>query len=190
MRSQRADIEHQYRSNINGYERRTAEYNVQINQTLQTIQHYEELLQQSQQHQSVPTTPDGPLPGTSMSPYANAFTSFTFPSLNSQMNGSTPGSMRGGRGRSSSMLSNVSGFTDSFDELYSPSGYTLGNPFQAPLTNGRNGSHGSGSLSSGTSSQSSSQRDPMSPIQTIKPMMVRSATGGSGGLMSPIGTGR
>jgi hypothetical protein len=191
LRQQRADVENQYRSNINGYERRTEDFNIQISQTMQTIQHYEELLQQqSQQHMSVPTTPDGPLPGTSMSPYANAFTSFTFPSLNSQMNGSTPGSMRGGRGRSSSMLSNVSGFTDSFDEPYSPSGYTLGNPFHAPLPNGRSGSHGSGSLSSGTSSQSSSQRDPMSPVQTIKPMMVRSPTGGSNGFMSPIGTGR
>lgn len=156
---------------------------------LQTIQHYEELLQQSHHHMSVPTTPEGPLPGTSMSPHANAFTSFTFPSLNSHIN-STPGSVRGGRGRSSSMLSNVSGFTDGFDEPHSPSGYVLGNPFTAPLLNGRNGSHGSGSLSSGTSSQSSSQRDPMSPIQTIKPMMIRSPTGGSGGLMSPIGSGR
>jgi hypothetical protein len=192
LRHQRADVESQYRGNINSYERRTEELNMQISQTLQTIQQLEELLvQQSQQHMSVPTTPDGPLPGTSMSPYANAFTSFTFPSLNSHMNGSTPGSMRGGRGRSSSMLSNVSGFTDGFDEPHSPSTYTLGNPFHAPLVNGRNGSHGSGSLSSGTSSQSSSQRDPMSPVQMIKPMMVRSPTGGSGTkVLSPIGTGR
>jgi hypothetical protein len=138
---------------------------------------------------SVPTTPEGPLPGTSMSPHANAFTSFTFPSLNSHVN-STPGSLRGGRGRSSSMLSNVSGFTDGFDEPHSPSAYIIGNPFNAPLLNGRNGSHGSGSLSSGTSSQSSSQRDPLSPVQMIKPMMVRSPTGGSAGLMSPIGSGR
>lgn len=191
LRQQRTDVEINYRNNINGYERRAEEMNMSITQTLQLIQHYEELLQQSQHHMSVPTTPEGPLPGTSMSPHANAFTSFTFPSLNSHVN-STPGSIRGGRGRSSSMLSNVSGFTDGFDEPHSPSGYTLGNPFHhTPLLNGRNGSHGSGSLSSGTSSQSSSQRDPMSPVQQIKPMMVRSPTGGSHqGLMSPIGTGR
>ncbi|KAF2025038.1 hypothetical protein EK21DRAFT_77379 [Setomelanomma holmii] len=190
LRQQRVDVENQYRSNINGFERRSEEQNLATSQMMQTIQHYEDLLlQQSQQHMSVPTTPEGSLPGTSMSPHANAFTSFTFPSLNSHVN-STPGSIRNGRGRSSSMLSNVSGFTDGFNEPHSPSGYTLGNPFTAPLINGRNGSHGSGSLSSGTSSQSSSQRDPMSPVQTIKPMMVRSPTGGSAGLMSPIGTGR
>jgi hypothetical protein len=190
LRHQRADVENQYRSNINGFERRAEEQNLATGQMMQTIQQYEELiLQQSQQHMSVPTTPDGPLPGTSMSPHANPFASFTFPMLHSHHN-STPGSMRGGRGRSSSMLSNISGFTDGFDDPWSPSGYTLGNPFTAPLLNGHNGSHGSGSLSSGTSSQSSSQRDPMSPVQTSKPIMVRSPTGGSAGLMSPIGSGR
>ncbi|KAH8727256.1 hypothetical protein GQ44DRAFT_704737 [Phaeosphaeriaceae sp. PMI808] len=190
LRQQRIDVENQYRSNINGYERRTEEHNLSTTQIMQTIQHYEDLLlQQSQQHMSVPTTPEGPLPGTSMSPHANAFTSFTFPSFNSHVN-STPGSLRNGRGRSSSMLSNISGFTDGFDESHSLSGYTLSNPFHAPLLNGHNGSHGSGSLSSGTSSQSSSQRDPMSPVQAIKPIMLRSPTSGSAGLMSPIGTGR
>ncbi|USP73282.1 uncharacterized protein yc1106_00556 [Curvularia clavata] len=190
-RAQRADVEHQYRSNIINYERRTEEQNIATGQILQTLQHYEELLlQQAHQQMSVPTTPDGHLPGTSMSPHNNGFTSFTFPSLNSHIN-STPGSIRGGRGRSSSMLSNVSGFTDAFDEPSSLAPYTLGNPFNTPgPANGRNRSHGSGSLSSGTSSQSSSQRDPMSPVQSIKPMMVRSSTSGSNGLMSPIGTGR
>jgi hypothetical protein len=191
LRQQRVEVENQYRSNINGFERRTEDYNLSTIQMSQTIHQYEELIAQSQHHMSVPTTPEGPLPGTSMSPHANPFASFTFPSLNSHVN-STPGSVRGGRGRSSSMLSNISGFTDGFDDPYSPSGYTLGNPFNAPLLNGHNGngSHGSGSLSSGTSSQSSSQRDPMSPVQQVKPMTVRSPTGGSSGLMSPIGTGR
>jgi hypothetical protein len=193
LRQQRNEVENQYRANINAYERRTEETNMGINHMISTIQHYEDLiLQQSQHHMSVPTTPEGPLPGTSMSPHANNFTSFTFPSLNSHVN-STPGSIRGGRGRSSSMLSNISGFTDGFDE-HSPTGYHISSPFHAPLLNGaaRNGSHGSGSLSSGTSSQSSSQRDPMSPMQAVKPMMVRSPTAGSAppGLMSPIGTGR
>jgi hypothetical protein len=191
LRQQRADIENQYRSNINGFERRTHEQNMGTSQVLQTVHQFEHLLlQQSQQHISVPTTPEGPLPGTSMSHHSNGFTSFTFPSLNGHV---TPNSLRGGRGRSSSMLSNVSGFTDGFDDNNDTAAHytTLGNPFTTPgLVNGRNGSHGSGSLSSGTSSQSSSQRDPLSPLQSIKPMMVRSATGGSAGLMSPIGTGR
>lgn len=191
LRAQRADVEHQYRSNINNYERRTEEQNMATGQMLQTLQHYEELLlQQVHQHMSVPTTPEGNLPGTTMSPHTNGFASFTFPSLNSHIN-STPGSMRGGRGRSSSMLSNVSGFTDAFDEPSSTVPYVLANPFNTPgPMNGRNRSHGSGSLSSGTSSQSSSQRDPLSPVQSVKPMMVRSSTSGSTGLMSPIGTGR
>jgi hypothetical protein len=178
LQEQRADVENQYRSNTNSLQRRTEEYNMHSSQIMQTSQQLEDLHRQTQQHVSVPTTPEGPLPGTSMSPYANAFTSFTFPSHSSY----TPGSMRGGRGRSSSMLSDVTGFTDGFDE---PSYTPLGTPFNAPgLVNGRNGSHGSGSLSSGTSSQ----RDPLSPLQNSKPMMVRSPN--STGLMSPIGTGR
>ncbi|KAF2000387.1 hypothetical protein P154DRAFT_491997 [Amniculicola lignicola CBS 123094] len=197
---ERMNIENQYRSNINSYERRTNEFHGSTTHLIQTIQHYEALLLQQAQQQPVPSTPDGPLPGTttSMSPHANAFTSFTFPSLTAHIN-STPGSLRGGRGRSSSMLSNISGFTDGFDEFASPIGPPppgLGYPFMAQgMLNGngsaRKGSNGSGSLSSGTSSQSSSQRDPMSPVPKVKPMMVRSPTQGSGGastgLASPIG---
>ncbi|KAF2629924.1 hypothetical protein BU25DRAFT_419585 [Macroventuria anomochaeta] len=189
LRQQRADVEHQYRSSINGFERRAEEQNIATSQLMQTAQHYEALLLQGAHHESIPTTPEGPLPGTTISPHANAFTSFTFPQLHHV--DSTPGSLRGGRGRSSSMFSDVSGFTDGFDEHISPA-YTLDNPFNTSgFVNGHtNGSHGSGSLSSVTSSQSSSQRDPLSPVQSVKPMMVRSPTGGSGGLMGPIGSGR
>lgn len=189
LRQQRADVEQQYRSSINGFEHRAEEQHIATSQLLQTAEHYEALLMQGAHHESIPTTPEGPLPGTTMSPHGNAFTTFTFPQLHHV--GSTPGSLRGGRGRSSSMLSDVSGFTDGFDEHISPV-YVLDNPFNSSgFANGHlNGSHGSGSLSSGTSSQSSSQRDPLSPVQSIKPMMVRSPTGGSGGLMSPIGSGR
>ncbi|KAF2174744.1 hypothetical protein K469DRAFT_680902 [Zopfia rhizophila CBS 207.26] len=187
----RINIENQYRSNINSCERRTTEHNLSTSQIMQTIQHYEAiLLQQSQQQHSVPTTPEGPLPGTTngMSPHTNAFTSFTFPSLTAHVN-STPGSLRGGRGRSSSMLSNISGFTDGFEDPTSPSAPILSNPFNASgLLNGRKGSNGSGSGSSGTSSQSSSQRDPMSPVPNVKPMMARSLTGGSMGMASPVGS--
>ncbi|KAF2685541.1 hypothetical protein K458DRAFT_300461 [Lentithecium fluviatile CBS 122367] len=189
--NERMMVESQYRSNINSYERRANEHHLATAQMMQTIQHFEALLQQQPHHpSSVPATPDGHLPGTttSMSPHANPFTSFTFPTYNP--NHSTPGSLRGGRGRSSSMLSNVSGFTDGFtDDLTSPSvHHGLGNPFHAAnLLNGRKGSHGSGSLSSGTSSQSSSQRDPLSPVPNVKPVMARASTGGNTGLASPIG---
>ncbi|KAF1956759.1 hypothetical protein CC80DRAFT_516264 [Byssothecium circinans] len=184
---ERVRVESQYRTNIDTYERRANEYHISTAQIMQTMQHLDALLiQQSQQQSSVPATPDGPLPGTNgMSPHANPFTSFTFPSLNTQV--STPGSLRGGRGRSSSMLSNISGFTDGFDEMASPSTNVLHNPFHsAGMMNGRKGSHGSGSLSSGASSQSSSQRDPMSPVPNVK-TVLRSPNSGNARLASPIG---
>jgi hypothetical protein len=174
-----------YHSNINNFERRANDLNVSTAQMKQTIQHFETLVQHPQHTSSVPATPDGHLPGTTnMSPHANPFRSFTFPNPNDN---SATGSLRGGRGRSSSMLSNISGFTDGFtDDYTSPSVYHgLGNAFHAShLLNGRKGSHGSGSLSSGTSSQSSSQRDPLSPVPNVKPIMARSLTVGNG-MMSP-----
>lgn len=187
MENDRLRMEGQYRENIDVLKHRANEYHLSTAQIVQTVHHYEALLlQQAQQPPSVPATPDGPHPGMNMSPHANPFTSFTFPSLNNHIN-STPGSIRGARGRSSSMLSNVSGFTDGFDEMASPSVHVMHNPFHgASLLNGRKGSHGSGSLSSGTSSQSSSQRDPMSPVPHLKPML-RSPNGGNAGLSSPMG---
>ncbi|KAF2743664.1 hypothetical protein M011DRAFT_480607 [Sporormia fimetaria CBS 119925] len=194
LRLERQTIENQYRSNINGYERRTHELSISTGNLLATIQHFEHELSQAQQQQvSVPTTPEGPLPGTTtMSPHPTIpFSGFTFPSLTARVN-SPPDSLRNGRGRSSSMLSNISGFTDAFDEHYgSPSfAMAMGGQFHnghGPL-NGRKGSHGSGSLSSGTSSQSSSQRDPLSPVPVAKkPPMARSGTGGSAGVSSGLG---
>jgi hypothetical protein len=179
----RSDTENQYRSTINNLERRAAEHNAAASQLNQTIM----LLEQAQQQQSVPATPEGALSGFhSMSSQSTPFSGFTYPSLTSHVN-STPGSLRNGRGRSSSMLSNVSGFTDGFDEPVSPTVQVLTNPFHHALVNGRKSSH-SGSGSSGSSSQSSSQRDPMSPVPNAKPMMTRSATAGSAGL-SPINGG-
>jgi hypothetical protein len=176
-----------YRTNIENYERRANEINASTAQMMQTIHHLDALNhQQSQQPPSVPATPDGPLPGTNgMSPFARPFSSFTFPSFNANV-GSTPGSLRGGRGRSSSMLSNISGFTDGFEDMATPSKNVLYNPFQdVGLLNGRKGSHGSGSLSSGTSSQSSSQRDPTSPLPNVKPV-VRSPNGKAAGLKNLV----
>ncbi|KAF2704234.1 ubiquitination network signaling protein [Pleomassaria siparia CBS 279.74] len=183
----RINAENQYRSNINSFERRTTENSLSTAQIIQTIQHYEILLLQQSQlsSHSVPTTPEGPLPGTSsMSPHANAFTSFSFPNMAGHM---TPSSMHGGRGRSSSMLSNISGFTDEFHDMASPSNVLISNQFNLQnMLNGRKGSNGSGSLSSGTSSQSSSQRDPMSPPPKVRPLMARHPTNLSNGLASPI----
>ncbi|KAF2200973.1 hypothetical protein GQ43DRAFT_53195 [Delitschia confertaspora ATCC 74209] len=197
---ERKNIENQYLSNIDNFSHRTNDQIIATAQINQTIRHLENLiLQQSQQQQLGSATPEGPLPGTNgITPQSVAFTGFTYPSYTATV-GSTPGSLRNGRGRSSSMLSNVSGFTDGFeDEPVSPTVPVLTNPFHnIMLMNGhRNGSHGSGSagLSSGSSSQSSSQRDPMSPNPplSIKPIMVRSLTDGSAGsgygLPSPTNT--
>ncbi|KAF2278495.1 uncharacterized protein EI97DRAFT_499912 [Westerdykella ornata] len=191
LRAERAAIENQYRSSINGFERRANEMQSLTAQLLANIQHLETLLlQEAQQPSTVPSTPEGPLPGTStVSPAPSiAFSTIPFPSLTAQVNPSTstPASIRGGRGRSSSMLSNISGFTDGFDDVGSPSSTLVSSAagFHGPIgfsLNGRKGSHGSGSLSSGTSSQSSSQRDPLSPVPVKKQVAVRGPIGGGGG---------
>lgn len=177
----RAETESQYRNAINNLERRAAEYNAATNQLSQSIMVHEQA-----QHQSVPATPESVLAGIhGLSSQSTPYSSFTYPSLTSHVN-STPGSLRNGRGRSSSMLSNVSGFTDGFDEPVSSIVPVLTNPFHHALMNGK-GSH-SGSGSSGSSSQSSSQRDPMSPVPNAKPMAIRTVSGSAG--MSPVNGGR
>lgn len=187
----RRDTENQYMHAIKHLDTRLTECNNATTRLTQTIHHLEALFLQQVQQQSVPGTPEGPLPGTStISPPSVSFSGFTYPSLTSHVN-MTPGSMRNGRGRSSSMLSNISGFTDGFEDApVSPSVPVLSNPFHSVhLINGRKGSHGSGSGSSGSSSQSSSQRDPMSPVPNVKPMMSRSPASGSTGLaIGPIGS--
>jgi hypothetical protein len=127
----------------------------------------EDLFNRNMQQQSVPTTPEGPLPGTrNLNHYnGNGFTQlqqgFQFPPPGFIDSNNLPSLYREGRGRSSSMLSGVSGFTDELDD------YPITHHTVYPLTNGvigrdrRKSSNGSGSLSSG-SGQSSTQ-DPMSP---------------------------
>jgi len=179
--SQRASTEHQYTSNINSYERRTSDFNRQTYQSLQQIHQLEGMLQQAQL--SVPTTPEGVLPGTNgMAGIPTNLSAFAFPHGN--LGNVTPGSMRnGGRGRSSSMLSNISGFTDGFDDPASPPVTVLANPFSFPAhLNGRKDSNGSGS-GSGSSSQSSSQRDPMSPVPKS---LVSVGSGRSSTPLSPM----
>jgi len=215
LRMERQNIETNYRTNIANFEHRTNECNAMVGQMMQTILHYETLLlqqatQQQHQRESVPTTPEGPLPGTTnFTPQPVPFSTFAFPSLTAHVH-STPGSIRGGRGRSSSMLSNVSGFTDGFeDATASPSAMVAPNPFEynyypGSIANGKKGvsggSSGNGSvslsLSSGTSSQSSSQRDPLSPVpnkMTLNgPGVIgggSASSSGSGGKVTPVGGG-
>ncbi|KAF2429639.1 hypothetical protein EJ08DRAFT_661548 [Tothia fuscella] len=130
--------------------------------------------------QSVPTTPEGPLPGTRNLPnHQNA----GFPALQSAFQFPPPGfnninndnalptSLYGKaekRGRSSSMLSGVSGFTDDLDDSFLPS---LKHTAVYAPANGvigrerRKSSAGSG-VSGSTGSGQSSGRDPLSPPPT------------------------
>jgi hypothetical protein len=150
--------------------------------------HLEELFNKSLHQQSMPTTPEGPLPGTSRSSglqhhntFPGAQPGYQFPNM---MHGfseiayhSNPTSMyrEGGRGRSSSMLSGVSGFTDELDDYPLPA-YSV----VYPTTNGahsnrecRKSSAGSGSTSS--ASGNSSNLDPMSPApKNLSPVFKNS----------------
>jgi hypothetical protein len=127
----------------------------------------EELFIRNTQQQSVPTTPEGPLPGTRNLQHmnGNGFTQlpqgYQFPPSGYIDSSNQASLYQNGRGRSSSMLSGVSGFTDELDD------YPIIHHTVYPLTNGvigrdrRKSSNGSGSLSSG--SGQSSTRDPLSP---------------------------
>ena len=158
-----------------------------------STQHLEVLFQQAQQQQqqhSVPTTPEGALPGTNT--LGGALPAFHFPAaIGGAPHSGTPGSLyREGRGRSSSMLSNISGFTDALDEgpVSPPVAALSSNPFAAyaPHLNGRKGSAGSGS-NSGSGSGNSSTRDPMSPVQRVLTGFAGQGAGRSSTPISPIG---
>lgn len=160
----------------------------------QQIQYLEAIYSQSQMAHSVPTMPEGPLPGTTSN---RAFgVGFQFPAtVPAQYAGQPAASsshLREGRGRSSSMFSNASGYTDQLDEspaqpqlpISPPAASVYANTNGAQPVNhansngngaGRNGSVESGS---GSTSSSASQRDAMSPPQkTVGPSPL-----------SPIGT--
>lgn len=144
---------------------------------VQMASHLEELFNKNVQQQSMPTTPEGPLPGTTRTSglqhhntFPGAQPGYQFPNMmhgfNDNAYHSNPTSMyrEGGRGRSSSMLSGVSGFTDELDDYPLPA-YSVVYP---PVTNGthsnrecRKSSAGSGSSSS--ASGGSSNMDPLSP---------------------------
>ncbi|EON66931.1 hypothetical protein W97_06046 [Coniosporium apollinis CBS 100218] len=160
----------------------------------QQIQYLGAIYSQSQMAHSVPTTPEGPLPGTTSN---RAFgVGFQFPAtVPAQYAGQPAASsshLREGRGRSSSMFSNASGYTDQLDELPAQPQLPISPPAASVYANtngaqpvnhanwngngaGRNGSVESGS---GSTSSNASQRDAMSPPQkTVGPSPL-----------SPIGT--
>lgn len=194
----RAQHESQYLSQILNNEHNAMEIQNKTMYINQQIQHLQALLQQPQNPSppSVPTTPEGPLPGTTGNTAHNFTPVFQFPPLAGQING-TPGSLtREGRGRSSSMLSDMSGFTDHNVDpppayapiaapnfSFAPGSFGNGQfgQFNAPMMNGTkarkgsSGSSGGSGTGSGSGSAPGSQRDPTSPVnKTSSP--VGSAT--------------
>lgn len=126
---------------------------------------------------SSPPTPEGTLPGTngSLSPQTNGFPNYGAQSFQSPFHSAQP-SMNNthgapGRGRSSSMLSQYSGFTDNGDEQYmfaeQPPRQQYTWPMQAPVSAGaamftgddRKESEGSGSLTNGSTGSNSPRPD-------------------------------
>ena len=221
---ERKQLEEKYHAMIAGYARAAEDYRDRTVFTIAQSQHLEALILQnarygqaiSQQNQySTPTTPEGTLPGTNTAGNRNSFPPFQFPvpaydtALPQDLPPATTAALANPmyasahRGRSSSMLSGVSGFTDNLDEEHlsqsqatvGPIGGNLvgayananghnGNfPAYVYALNGRKGS-GDVSSSSGTGSSSGSQRDPMSPPPKVlspvgtKPMSPSQQRGG------------
>lgn len=120
---------------------------------------------------SSPPTPEGTLPGTngSLSPQANGFPNFASQPFHSPFHSAQPSmsnNNHGPRGRSSSMLSQYSGFTDNGDEYVFPEprqqhtwpvhGNASGG---ATVMEGRKESEGSGSLTNGSTGSNSPRPD-------------------------------
>jgi len=185
--AQRRQQEDQLITLIEADRRHTQELLARAAQTEAQVRHLQDLYARATSQ--APTTPEGPLPGTRGST-GNAhlhipFTTFQFPAVTapSVVDSLTmPTTSRTGRGRSSSMLSNVSNFTDGLDEGSTSNaalppfglppamlnGGGNGHPL-APLWSRRKSSNGSGSGSgSGPGSNTSSQRDPTSPAPQAK----------------------
>ena len=97
---------------------------------------------------STPTTPEGVIPNSrSFVPHASTFPFGPLPTMKSSP-GSAHRDMRGGRARSSSMLSDISGLTDHQDERLAEGGdeYLIGANGFDPMSPPRPNSFGGGSL--------------------------------------------
>lgn len=183
----RAQHESQYLGQIINNEHNAMDIQSKTMYINQQIQHLQAMLQQQQNPSppSVPTTPEGPLPGTTGSASHNYTPVFQFPPLAGQLNGTPSSVPREGRGRSSSMLSDMSGFTDHNVDpppayapiaapnfSFAPGAFGNGQfgAFNAPMVNGTkarkgsSGSSGGSGTGSGSGSAPGSQRDPTSPV--------------------------
>lgn len=179
----RADTERRFLEQTAKLERETQQYWAQGGQHENHARQMEDLYNMHLQQQSIPTTPEGPLPGTRGLTQGIQHHN-TFPGLQPGFQFSNPQAglpdptmmpgnrnsdnvyslYREGRGRSSSMLSGMSGFTDDLDENPLPlhHQYAYHNTTSGIIGNGsRKSSAGTGSTSTG--SNNSSVKDPMSP---------------------------
>ena len=153
-------------------------YNIKANELFQEIDFANTQLARQHAAISGPTTPEGDLPGTN-GPASRPKTGFDFQMFNAPQIQGMPQTNWGGRGRSSSMLSGYSGFTDDLDV---PEGGGLDEQ-------GRKRSDGS-SISTGSAGDQFSPRPavfkPMSPIGP--PSFDDKGKGRA--RMSPIGSNR
>ncbi|KAK8175012.1 hypothetical protein IWX90DRAFT_423048 [Phyllosticta citrichinensis] len=190
LMSSRATHEQQYLSQIIANENQASDLQSKTLYLNQQVQQLQNLLQQSA-GPSVPTTPEGPLPGTGST--TNNYTPvFQFPPLAGQLNGTPVSLPRENRGRSSSMLSDMSGFTD--HNVDPPPAYTpsMAPAFLGSLSNGQfgsfntsmvnvdvrkgsSGSSGGSGSGSGSGSRAGSRADPASPVNKSLPSPVGTA---------------
>jgi hypothetical protein len=195
----RADTERRFLEQTANLERDTQTLWAKGGQYENHARQLEELYNMHFQQQTMPQTPEGPLPGTR--PLTQGIQHHnTFPSLQPGFQFShaqaglpdpvlVPGNRnsdnmyslyREGRGRSSSMLSGISGFTDELDENPLPAHHQF--PVFHPNNNAgvigsgsRKSSDGSrGSTTSG--SNTSSTKDPMSPLPKVLSPIGKSLT--------------
>ncbi|KAF2087171.1 hypothetical protein K490DRAFT_66037 [Saccharata proteae CBS 121410] len=190
--------ENGYLNQIAGFEAKTADLHSRTAFATQQIQHLQNELYQQDHIPSEPMTPEGPLPGTTAASGAYPQV-FQFAPLSGQLGGTPSSLSREGRGRSSSMLSDMSGFTDhNVDPVVhgppnaihaptDPFSGTLNGAYNAAFVNGNGVRKGSSESSgdgsgSGSGSTPASQRDPTSPVNKPSP----AAIGSSKKTLSPI----
>jgi ubiquitination network signaling protein AcrB len=123
IRLQRANQEHHYKQALERFQNQISTLKNHTSQMTRQIEMIESAFAQQALHQSasVPTTPEGPLPGTA-GPLSNNgvqsnFHSFQFPTPFGAIGNNSTNNLRSGRGRSSSMLSEVSGFTEDPEDI-------------------------------------------------------------------------
>lgn len=159
----RARTDQSYRSQIGACEAEAQSLNEKAFRAWNDTQHLQGLVATSHMQYSSPPTPEGTLPGTngSLSPQtqSNGFAQYPQP-FNSPFN-----SHAQPRGRSSSMLSSYSGFTDNNDDMFEPRFHPVqahaGAVDEGPV---RNASEGSGSTgSTGSSSPFVPAKNPIGP---------------------------